>query len=572
MQFMNNLKVAYKLLILAVIAAVGMAFIGFAGFSAIQKAADDMAHMYSVNVRGLVYLGNARQGMRSAQTMTVIMTTVQNDPARMQDLKGKYDNAVKTTNDNLAEFEQTTSGAGDTADKFAKVSQDWKACQAGLDKSVQLSQAGQQAEGLTAYNDTSKLTAAVAADLAALADEASNAAAEIDKINDEETAAAQRNMVIFSLITLSILVIAALWITKEITSPLQKMIEVCHTLRNGDFRKTVSSTDRGDEFGAMANAIFEVRDTLNKLMRQISRSAEQLAASSEELTASAGQSAQASDQVAQNVTTSASAVIEQQQLLQDMKNSIDTSNEAVKNLGSVAATVTNEAQSANNQAADGAKAIESAVAQILSAESIVKESADTVDKLGQSSQEIGQIVETISNIAEQTNLLALNAAIEAARAGEHGRGFAVVAEEVRNLAEASHTAAQQITDLIHGIQNDTNAAVTSMQKGSTAVREGSASVEKLRDTFQAINAASNGVVERAQNMIEELETVSANTRDINEKSVSIAGKGHEVSQEMESVSAASEEQSASATEIASASHSLAELAQELQNSLQKFQF
>ena len=64
MQFMNNLKVAYKLLILAVIAAVGMAFIGFSGFSAIEKAQEDMAHLYSVNVKGLVYLGNARQGMR----------------------------------------------------------------------------------------------------------------------------------------------------------------------------------------------------------------------------------------------------------------------------------------------------------------------------------------------------------------------------------------------------------------------------------------------------------------------------------------------------------------------------
>ena len=76
MQFMNNLKVAYKLLILAIIAAIGMAFISFFGLSALQKAQDDMTHLYNVNVTGLVHLGNARQGMRSAQTMTVIMTTI----------------------------------------------------------------------------------------------------------------------------------------------------------------------------------------------------------------------------------------------------------------------------------------------------------------------------------------------------------------------------------------------------------------------------------------------------------------------------------------------------------------
>ena len=572
MQFMNNLKVAYKLLILSIIAAIGMAFIGFFGFTAIENAQNDMTHLYQVNVTGLVHLGNARQGMRSAQTMTVIMTTVKDDPARMKDLQGKYDDALKTTDENLEAFNKASGGVGDTAEKYAKVAKDWAKLKEGLNASVKQSQSGNQAEAQAIYNQNSQVAAAVAKDLANLADEAAKAAEAIDQANDEDSDAAQRNMVILSVITLVILVLASLWITKEITSPLQRMMGICQKLRDGDFRINRNLVARGDEFGAMEHAIDEVCDTLNKLMRQISKSSEQLAASSEELTASAGQSAQASDQVAQNVTTSAGAVMEQQQLLQDMKESVDNSNKAVKNLGTAAGAVTNEAKSANDQAADGTKAIEFAVEQILSAEAIVKESADTVNKLGQSSQEIGQIVETISGIAGQTNLLALNAAIEAARAGEQGRGFAVVAEEVRKLAEESQNAAQQITDLIRGIQNNTDAAVSSMEKGSTAVRAGSASVEKLRETFQAINVASNGVVERAQNMINELQAVSEDTRNINEKSVRIAGKGDEVSQEMESVSAASQEQSASATEIADASQSLANLAQELQTSLQKFQF
>lgn len=572
MNFMNNIKVAYKLLILAVISAIGMAIISFFGFTALEKAQNDMTHLYNVNVTGLVHLGNARQGMRSAQTMTVIMTTVKDDPARMKDLQGKYDAAIKTTDENLEAFNKASGGVGDTAEKYAKTAQDWTKLKAGLNASVKESQGGNQAAGQEIYNQNSQVAATVADDLAKLADEAAEAAAEIDRINDEESDAAQRNMIILSLVTLVILVVVVMWITKEITSPLNKMMGICRKLRDGDFRTDNNGVDRGDEFGDMERAIDDVCVTLNKLMRQISRSSEQLAASSEELTASAGQSAQASDQVAQNVTTSASAVIEQQQLLQDMKASVDKSNEAVENLGNVAGAVTNEARSANDQAEDGTRAIEFAVQQILSAEAIVKESADTVNKLGQSSQEIGQIVETISGIAGQTNLLALNAAIEAARAGEQGRGFAVVAEEVRKLAEESQNAAQQITALIKGIQDNTSDAVASMEKGSRAVREGSASVEKLRETFQAINAASNGVVERAQNMIEELHAVSEDTQNINEKSVRIAGKGDEVSQEMESVSAASEEQSASATEIADASQSLADLAQELQTSLQKFRF
>ena len=103
MNFMNNIKVAYKLLILAVISDIGMAIISFFGFTALEKAQNDMTHLYNVNVTGLVHLGNARQGMRSAQTMTVIMTTVKDDPARMKELQGKYDDAIKTTDENLEE-------------------------------------------------------------------------------------------------------------------------------------------------------------------------------------------------------------------------------------------------------------------------------------------------------------------------------------------------------------------------------------------------------------------------------------------------------------------------------------
>lgn len=130
------------------------------------------------------------------------------------------------------------------------------------------------------------------------------------------------------------------------------------------------------------------------------------------------------------------------------------------------------------------------------------ESNDVVAGLADSAESIGEVVELINNIAAQTNLLALNATIEAARAGDAGKGFAVVASEVKNLANQTGKATEQIAQQITAIQ-------TSAQTSAEATSRIVARVNELKEIAVGIAAA---VEEQAAATRE----VSSNTSAVSE--------------------------------------------------------
>ncbi len=582
MSWMNNMRVAYKLMVLNAVAVIGMIIIGLVGYSAVKEAQRDLDTISQTYLKGIFEIGRCRHAVRYAQVQA-ILAPLTVDPTLYQSRLDKYNDGVKELEESLALYEEIIKDDPQARAQVENAKREWAKFKAGGDKMMQMHSpsggdtqvvANHRNASLEFYqNEVMPYAVSTGAAILEIQQKAYQDSEDTIKRSDEGIEAAVRNLFITLGGTFVVLIFFSFMITKAVTDPLSNMVKALHLLKEGDFRRTnLLDADRTDEFGAMALAVREMRQTISKVVQKTSDAAGQFAAASEELTASAHQSSQASEQVAQSVTSSAGAVVEQQGLINDAMDAINVATKSIETLTKTSDLVASMVGKAMDEANAGTEAVEASVAQIISVEKIVNDSALTVDKLGKRSQEIGQIVESISAIADQTNLLALNAAIEAARAGEHGRGFAVVSEEVRKLAEESQESSQKIATLIGEIQTETTSAVDSMQKGNAAVRAGTESVERLRSTFDSIKEASQKVETEAKNMVRELKAVESATfkiRDCNDKTLE---KGLAVSKEMESVSAAAEQQSASSEEISSAADELARLAQDLQDSLRMFQY
>lgn len=142
------------------------------------------------------------------------------------------------------------------------------------------------------------------------------------------------------------------------------------------------------------------------------------------------------------------------------------------------------------QSVTGRTEVDQGLTRISSAGRQAQDAAATMVALRAKSKGIAGFTQVIAEISARTNLLALNAAIEAARAGEHGRGFAVVAGEVRQLAQRTKEATDEIGLMVRAINEQAEQASVAMQALTTAVQEATANVGRVHDVLGSIEQSS----------------------------------------------------------------------------------
>jgi methyl-accepting chemotaxis protein len=370
-------------------------------------------------------------------------------------------------------------------------------------------------------------------------------------------------------------ILAALFLGSSIAKPITLLSASVERIANFDLSEEGEDQlacfgKRRDEVGTIARSVETMRLKLRALVEEIAGGAESVSASSEELTATSQQSATAADEVARTIEEIARGATDQAKETQKGAEEVHALGEIVNEDIRLVRELNTSAVEMSRLKDQGVDALSDLREKTRQNNEAAQEVHGIIIETDGNTEKIERASDMIKSIADQTNLLALNAAIEAARAGDAGRGFAVVAEEIRKLAEQSNTFAEEISQIIAGLSQQTAKAVKTMNAAGQIV---AAQMESMETTHQKFDGIA-GAIESVRKIVDELNASSSAMTEKKEEIVRVIENLSAISEEnaagTEEASASVEEQTAAMAQIADASEGLAELAGQLQSQIRQF--
>jgi methyl-accepting chemotaxis protein len=512
MSFFDRYSIRTKVLAafgIVLLATIGLGLLSISRMGALNDAAAEIRDDYlpSTRLLGLIRFDMMRFRQIEATHMLVGGAEAKaREAATLATLKAELDGLFR-------QYEPLV--APGTERRLADaVERGWAAYLAIDEKLLDLSNKTDQAAGSSLYTGEMRSTFNQAAD---------QLAADIKFNTDNGSAAADRGAAIYdftrmitiltAIATVVVGLLAAYGIIAGVSRPMSRMTHGMRRLAEHDLAVDIIGTGRGDEIGAMAEAVKVFRenmienDRLAELQREEQAAKERRARKIEQLNDAFDRTA------SEAIGTLANAATELQSTAGQMTASATA---ASRQAGAVAAAA--EEASTNVQTVAAATeelsaSIQEITQQVTKSSVIagqaVTEAASTsgtVRSLAEAAQKIGEVVRLINDIASQTNLLALNATIEAARAGEAGKGFAVVASEVKGLATQTARATDEIAEQVAAMQRATQDCVGAidridgtigrMNEISTSIaaameQQGAATLEIARNVEQAARGTAD---------------------------------------------------------------------------------
>ncbi|MDA1799731.1 methyl-accepting chemotaxis protein [Bacillus tropicus] len=353
----------------------------------------------------------------------------------------------------------------------------------------------------------------------------------IEKIDQSSL---QIEYVVFLSLVICIIVamILAWWFSGKLVKPIQQIDSKLKELssQEGDLTARLQ-VNSNDEIGTIATSFNKMLENLQHIINRVQKTSVEVQNASENMLEKTNISREATIKVQSSMSNLNESIQSQASSMEESSTAMDDMAVSVQRIAESASSVTELAVATSEQANDGSSVIQKSVSQMTTIHDAVNATSEVVERLITHTKYIDTAVQSISNIAEQTNLLALNASIEAARAGEQGKGFAVVADEVRKLAEQSKTAATDINQLLHQIQQDTETASSMMSQGRSEAFEGIHVIREAGNSFTTIVEQVNKVSTQMQDISATAEEMAASAEEMNASLNNIASISTEVSSE-----------------------------------------
>ncbi|WP_433085589.1 methyl-accepting chemotaxis protein [Dactylosporangium sp. CA-052675] len=526
----RNLPIAAKLASTVAVVCVLLVGVGVLGIVQLGGAQDRLHRMYTDNLQDVADLDDVGLSFRTVQTEVANMA-LSSTPADMATALRNVQQANAALDAAWAKF-IALPAAGELSDRraFEQSLADYRTVlQQDL---LPLAQASRtDGAEITEIRKTKAepLTTAAQAALDRL-----NAAVDVKSrhtLSDSQSSYERSRLLIVGMIVVAVVlaVILVSIVSRMISRPLRETVRVLESVAEGDLGGRLRVAGR-DEVGRMGDALNRGLERLGGSLRDVDGNVGRVSAAAAQLTGAAGAMNDSAARSSGEVHLASQAT---DGITQDI-GTVATGSEEI------GASIQEIARSTSDAAATADRAVHEAA-----------QAATVLGSLGQSSREIETVVKLITSIAEQTNLLALNATIEAARAGDAGKGFAVVATEVKDLAQETARATEDIAQRVGAIQRDSAAAVHAIESISEVITT-------IRDAQASIAAA--------------VEEQSSTTAEMSRTVSQVAGRASQISTNVNGVAAAADETTGIARSTAATAEELNQVAGDLRRTVAVFRY
>jgi methyl-accepting chemotaxis protein len=483
-----DLRVNIKVLTAVAVAGLVALAVGVTGLVALGRASNSAQRIYSENLKTVAALGDLRATMIQAR-LDLTLHFVAKDAASKATIADAFKTDLKQANTTLVTYAANATAADPGVVNDIKTL--WaQYTDIAANKQLPASTRGDSVAWLaTRKTEINPLISKIFDDLNTLRTAEQDAAEASAATAHSRYESSRLTSILLLVLGLALALAVGVLVARQIVRSLRRVKDVCSALADGDLTRTAALTSR-DEAGQMGQAldvaVIRIRDTV----ATIDGSAGSLAGAAEQMSTVAVQIAGSAEQTTAQARTVSTAA-------EQISRSVDAVAAGSEQMGAAIGEI-------SQNAAEAAKVASEAV-------DLASSTSLTMNKLGESSAQIGNVIKVITAIAEQTNLLALNATIEAARAGEAGKGFAVVASEVKDLAQETARATEDISRRVQTIQADTEGAVTAIEQITeviarisdfqttiaSAVEEQTATTSEMN---RSVSQAATGTGDIAQNI------------------------------------------------------------------------